>query len=662
MIFGFFSYDSPLQGANIPLAGQAMLNDLGSVEVLGIKLRDLIPTIDDKLKLLESPAGRQMLLNQYSAKSSEFSPSTRTAFYTEINAMGAIKKCEFLTISNGSIVGINNFPASSNLLTWVWKKPVKFKIKLFTIGIDLKVDALPNGIGGGIPSTVIYDRDFSPWFLIGKVFGPVKTKNHYKYKVEGTFRPLDSCPGGTTTGLFSSVANDLPGGDVTTGKYLNADGTRTQVLRTTFIPVVSALDLRSPERLFDNTDVSNETTVQNTLASSGSVRMVGSRNIAAFDFAVDGSKGEVRIHNQNHVAMSYRTSARLLHELIKYSPISSNSASTNLELSDKTYNFGVFAPQLLDINNFRLREMNNIIDDPLVVKNTGKLWVNRSGRVAYTDVLSNPNNFNLQNTPYNLFIRKTNICQNLANVTLQNGGSMIVGEIAGVSAAARVHIEKETFLDVANGGLLTIDQASQIQVKNNGLFRISGGTLNTNFNSRIIVENGSNMKVESGIVNLAITAQMIIQNSGIATISGGQMNLTDDAQVIVQGGGILNITGGTLSVRDASQITVQKDAILNITGGTLTLRDVSRIIVQNGGKVIITGGLSSLLATSQFIVEYGGIVEVKTDAELAITAQSIVDVRGGKATFQDRSRTTISGHARIQTTGEVRFSAGYLTM
>jgi hypothetical protein len=127
----FFSYDSPLQGANIPLAGQAMLYDLGSIEskvLFGITLRDLIPAINDNLNLIESPAGQQLLIYQYNATNA-LSPSKHLAFYNELNGMGKIKKCEFLTISNGSVIGIENFPASTNLLTWNFSKKINLTKK-----------------------------------------------------------------------------------------------------------------------------------------------------------------------------------------------------------------------------------------------------------------------------------------------------------------------------------------------------------------------------------------------------------------------------------------------------------------------------------------------------------------------------------------------------
>jgi len=105
----FISYDSPLKGANIPLALQAIPLAIGQQHVLfGTYLRHLIDELNEGWKSVSSPAARQMLYYylgdcRSGCTAAELS-AQHDAFYTEFEARGNLK-IPHIALANGSVTG-----------------------------------------------------------------------------------------------------------------------------------------------------------------------------------------------------------------------------------------------------------------------------------------------------------------------------------------------------------------------------------------------------------------------------------------------------------------------------------------------------------------------------------------------------------------------------
>ena len=182
-------------------------------------------------------------------------------------------------------------------------------------------------------------------------------------------------------------------------------------------------------------------------------------------------------NNQSHVSMSFRVSGFLLNELTGRSILSQGSNST---LSSRTYNYGFQ-------NGTPPIAVNNVIDFPMVVENTGQLWVNRTGKIEYTDVATNPDNITGQD--YNLNIGRSS-CTGNGQLTVRNGGVLNIGEAP--NNIANVHVLSGTqgdynlqvfdalgklifsknIHDAANGGTEGVTKVD-VHTWQNGLYMVS---------------------------------------------------------------------------------------------------------------------------------------------------------------------------------------------
>ena len=343
--------------------------------------------------------------------------------------------------------------------------------------------------------------------------------NHLtQIKVKNT-RPLDNGPGGTT-GLGSDL---VEGSNIT--------------LRATFIPIASALDVRAPENQNINLDVSNE---QTFLASglTGSKGYVGTRGIgdgsAAGGFSnsdnglrirQDGTNLPTGPNNQEHISLSYRLSGFLLYELTQRSSLSTLPSFT---LNNRTYNFGssnqpYTVPQ---IGQSVPRSVRGVIDFPLVVSNTGLLWVNRSGKIEFTDVSTIDNK---TNTRYDLNINSQACGNSLSpSVTLQNGGKMRAGDDLQGNYA-NVTVWSGATINVNAGGEATYEGGSNLIVESGGVVNIrDGGLQEAQWGGKVIIRNGGIIHVwNGGQLRQSIYSLLEIENGGQLIIDAVDMPEND---------------------------------------------------------------------------------------------------------------------------------------
>jgi hypothetical protein len=124
----FISFDSPHQGANVPIGFQHLFNYLafGPVENVAVQ-----PVVNG---LIKSPAARQMLIDhmeghlqtgslfEFNTASNSLlptgAPNYRTAFQNELNSMGFPLNTRNVSISNGAGNGANNYSPDFEVMNY----------------------------------------------------------------------------------------------------------------------------------------------------------------------------------------------------------------------------------------------------------------------------------------------------------------------------------------------------------------------------------------------------------------------------------------------------------------------------------------------------------------------------------------------------------------
>lgn len=239
--------------------------------------------------------------------------------------------------------------------------------------------------------------------------------------------------------------------------------------RFCFIPSVSAIEVGpfvgTGVPLADvNADISDNATI---LASG----LTTVDRYMAWDNALP-SGANPSTFNQFHTSFSTDNTGTLLYEL------RAEGAATGL-LNDRTFNYGASEIAAYNYQNppavFPVKQTTNYIDGNLTVESSGKLWINRSGRIAYTDVAGNPNA--LHPSSFDVYLDTRILCSasSTSIVTIRNSGMLEIGEWDG---------------SIQNKGNLFVGGIGQLIVDN-------GGTMKINKNSKGVLLDGGYGVVKS---------------------------------------------------------------------------------------------------------------------------------------------------------------------
>jgi hypothetical protein len=574
----FITYDSPMQGANIPLGFQFLIKDLGEGILSGLLGRN-VSALKGGITTLKSPAAKQLLIYQ-AFESDPKNPVEFVSFYNELNAKGSLQKCDYKTVSNGSLIGTPNFPSpvGKQLLSGQF-----FLAPAVVVGAFLKLDVrtLPPMSS---TSELIYKRTLLVRISILGVSQFLPIVPNFTATIQN-MRPLDGAPGGTTA-LVKALDGKIPG--MTSGRY--NDGNQ-ELINTTFIPTVSALDIRDPERnnpFFDI--ISEQNLITNQLVKSTGI--AGSRGSTQFDVAVDIDNGANRIENQVHVGLSFRTTGFLLYELITKDAL---RTSGNVFLNNRTYNFGKnalnFPVTPPSPGNFQPRATSNVIDYTLTVENTGQLWVNRNGKIGFMDDINAPTNALL--TDYALIIRKAEGCKSTTDV-----------------AEGIVNVRNSGIIRVADG---TINNQASIRIRNGGTLRIqNGGTLIIErSNASVTIESGGKLIIESnGLVSLmSLGTKIVVKYGGQLILNGGALvNLAAfSSAIIVEFGGEL-IVNGLITCTGLGVFRFEQGNICTLNGNAI-LRGATRnntlIRIANGAMINLSNPFNLRVEKATILRESG---------------------------------------------------------
>jgi len=211
----WISFDSPQEGANIPLGLQEFFNFFGGY---ADDYSDLAAALEYRKKV-DTVAAQQMLLCHYKNSQTLAGRSPAYAgFATEMRAYGYPANCKKVAITNGSKFGLKHaFSPGQTIIYWHYSG--------FTVGITSTIYALYDSISATKP---VFSGWFDPWDLFDETDDKVTFYRYYSCS-------LDNAPGGTRSS-FQELFDTLP-------SDMKDDGDYCVYPDHCFIPTASALGL-----------------------------------------------------------------------------------------------------------------------------------------------------------------------------------------------------------------------------------------------------------------------------------------------------------------------------------------------------------------------------------------------------------------------------------
>lgn len=282
----FISHDAPHWGANIPVALQMAVQQLGPWKIPNvggafpwIQFVDMMPKVADALDMFNSPAAKQMLIQRYTLTPPLTTPvadnSVHDNFLNELNTMGWPVNSRNVTLANGSCNGNLHFADNSTIFTIDGARPMTyfgglwrsflislagvvgvtgsggmfdFPLSLFStrnsIGLDFKIRAVPFSGTQEIYRGDIYSKKTLLWLINVKTY-------FVKCRVSSNtgMLALDNAPGGAYDIREFGIDEDDIESQLPSffAGYINA-----QILedRFCFIPTVSSLALANPATIY----------------------------------------------------------------------------------------------------------------------------------------------------------------------------------------------------------------------------------------------------------------------------------------------------------------------------------------------------------------------------------------------------------------------------
>ena len=480
----FMNLDGPLTGANVPLGLQHMVKHIMEMNIGTFwDITDFIPDMQMAEDIFREPATQQQLyFNIFAAPNDN---PVHSQFYAYLHEFDDPQHFEYVAISNGSVNGANvggrqrvppatkfididgsagDFLNSFTNINNFWSSFIEIAagVLLLTGGnLDLDVWSLPV-----FPSsnTKIYHGKVRAFILgIPVIF---TTRNVYVRNSPA----LDSAPGSMEKIPTDWIAeNNLE--DIVSIPFNS----------TCFVPTVSSLDIYETGYTHFYWILSNyESTVQN--------RTQLDRYIASVDASVN-TFGFFQ-ENQQHVSLDARNSLFFISETVGQSSLASSTL-----IEDRIYNFGNSADYYDPDDPSQLSETFNRITQDLTIGNNGQIWVNRDGRIDYTDILQNPPN--TTNSSFELLIRDN--CSDNTRLTVADGGEFRVGQKDGASNTADVLLMEGSEIIIQDGGLIVVEEDSRIIIQDGATLIVEeGGRLRGTEGGQIVVEAGGVLQIDEG--------------------------------------------------------------------------------------------------------------------------------------------------------------------
>lgn len=363
----FFTYDSPLKGANFPIGLQAFIRDIVyNAESVGASTASLA----NALLLLDSPAAKDMLMARVEITGGvPLSFSTNPAFQFDIlqydidqlelvQPLGSITR--HIVLANGADGGIMQESI----------EPIQ-KILDFWVALD-EADGAPGpeacynvqinaeAFAATDQTTLIYRRTIEVG--INAFCEPFADDQTYEAILElSSPIGLDNAPGGIGVLGLDDIAGGLP---VIAQSLPNLLSTTSDFNLEcySFIPTVSAL----------GNPVGTNPSTSFPCGASGAARCSASDD----NLQENPATGEPEF-NQGHVTMNGRIATVITEELLAGSQVAGLAPTLN---STEIYNFG----KTNNVAGMTTVSTPRTVAQDLIIQNNAQLWINRNDRIGYT--------------------------------------------------------------------------------------------------------------------------------------------------------------------------------------------------------------------------------------------------------------------------------------
>ncbi len=550
----YISFDSPHQGANIPIAGQyaalhlpyirfggsdlweyfaalALLEDIVDlVDIEAEMLEDFLetaPIVDIRLgeQMLRTPAAQQMLIYQVPDDFSNVDAENLTnplhsSFMTEYHALGNLEHCEELMSSNGSGLGTSGsqgfapneslFKIDGNFFTLLGSAfmgtTVGWESWALSSALAVQADlrALPDYSAS---NQLIYH------FKLRNNVGPMYfVWTNKTVKVKKVY-PLDGAPGG-----YYDI--DLPTNPVI-DEFIGSGVLEINFNTFNYIPTYSGLNLSSSyletpfEDLSNLGDVDYESPAFRT---SNVIDLYEGSDI----FGVTAS-----YPNANHIHLYERNSEWLYFHLIGH-----NGINQNTNLSSNSFNFGV--AQFGSSDNFENTNHRKTVSRIDVLDNitgTAQVYINKNNRIGFIGgdegsytVLGTAS----EPTHFAVFVKPTCLDED-KELNVYSGGLLYIGE--GEYQTGDLHLLSGVTLTVGDGGSLYIRENSRIIVHEGARLIFEDGATVVNYGSiKLLGDPSSSTYTENGILEYNDGVELIMPKT-VSNIhfNGGDMRINENA-------------------------------------------------------------------------------------------------------------------------------------
>lgn len=560
----FFTYDSPLKGANFPIGIQTFIRDLVyNASNIGASTASLQGALD----LLDSPAARDMLVARVlqgppacngcpitftAAPSPQF-----TTLQASISALEAVRPLSAITrhivLSNGANLGI--LQESIDPIMQILKLHIELQEisgagvwqGCYDVIIDAKAYAATN------VSTLIYERSIT--VDISLLCDPFanNTTDAVSFTLPAPMN-LDNAPG-STSDLGLQLLEDGLGTLIESLDHVEDSEHDVMINSFSFVPTVSSVDM--PLGTNPNTPAPNGGASVNRWSASNNNSVVSPfSNLPEF--------------NQEHVSMNSRIATVIVDELEPASVTALDGDLTNGEI----YNFGRSIPAS---NTTGVTETPRNISQDLTIANGAQLWINRDDRIGYTNNSGNP--LNRKPQQFTVSVPGASCLEdNQVTVTVENGGKIKIGEYDGnVFNIGQLHFGKNSELIVNGPDAVHIDKKSTLAIE-------GGATMTIRPGAKVLAADLAHMAVQNG-------SEVTIQSGGALEFTwGANCIVRQNSRIIVETGGILQIShpNTNVTVQAGGEVILRPGAILRLWDGQQDDGEAF-LKIEGGGKLRIEG-------------------------------------------------------------------------
>lgn len=498
----YITYDSPLRGANIPLALQSIPIVLGQQDILGLDVMDLNEDLKNGFNSVTSPAARQMLYYYIGdcrqGCTEEILSTEHELFYDQFISRGNLD-IPHVALTNGSIngdpqlFGPGDQLIDADQLDFAWE----FLIHNLLLGIpglgnDIQLNTEGYALPGFHGETGNVISKFSWQF---RKYGILLLSDTEEFTIDpANIINYDHAPGGLRQ--FEELEE---------GQTESEQGWLYNSF--CFIPTISGLDLPYEDPF---ADVSN---IANTLDDIPHIRSyIGSQDVGMY-------YGAAQV-NMPHISLNNALARFLLSNILQH------NLDDDLIIDNRIYNFG-YVKYSPDRPIESLASTRRVMDHSLEILNGGQLWINKSGNIAYIDE-DNP----LSDSDFfDVTIEKATCNSSPVEVVVKDQSTIVIGENS--AKTGELILTEETELTLESGSNLIINDESTLTALGGSSLRImSGAQLTIYGNGLLNIQPDANLIIEKDATILLVSTRSKVNIQGSLILPQGDLSINGMGHII----------------------------------------------------------------------------------------------------------------------------------